>query len=96
MATQKERELMHEIMDLAVDIGAGDYDVCAEYHGHIHAFDARIAPKGSNEWVYYGDTVYLSGRTDSFKPAAAINGLTKILSAVKKYHKSYDSDGVKL
>lgn len=96
MATEKEKALIKEITDLAMDMGDGDYNVCCDYHGHIHGFDARISRKGASDWVYYADTVYLSGRKDIWKPEDAIYALNDILAAVKQYHPAFDADGVKL
>ena len=96
MATEKEKALVKEITDLAMDIGAGDYNVCVDYHGHVHGVDARISLKGSSDWVYYSDTVYLSGRTDIWTEKTSIPQLKKMLAQVKKHHKSFDADGVKL
>lgn len=96
MATEKERELMREIMDLALDIGDGEYNVAIDYSGHIHGFAVRIAKKGSNDWTFYGDTIYLSGRTDIWGEQQSVKLLTKYLDEVKKYHKDYDTDGIRL
>jgi len=96
MATEKEKALIQEITDLAMEMGDGDYNVCCDYHGHIHAFDARIALKGSSDWVYYGDTVYLSGRKEIWTAGDAVRALNEILATVKQYHPAFDADGVKL
>jgi len=96
MATVKERELIREITDLALDIGAGDYDVCVDYSGHIHAISVRIALRGSSDCVYYGDQIYLSGRKEIWSADRAIAELEDALTEVKKYHPQFDADGVKL
>lgn len=96
MATEKERELIREITDLALDIGAGDYDVSADYSGHVHALSVRISLRGSSDYVYYGDQIYLSGRKDIWSAERAIEGLNESLSEIKKYHPAFDADGVKL
>jgi hypothetical protein len=96
MATVKEKALVAEITDLAMEMGDGDYNVCVDYHGHIHAVDVRIALRGSSDWVYYAETCYLSGRRDVFTEKKSIPELKKMLAQVKKHHKSFDADGVKL
>lgn len=96
MATEKERELMREIMDLALDIGAGEYDVSFDFSGHINGLSLRIAKKGSNDWVFYGEAIYLSGRNEFWDEKQSVELLTKYLSEVKKYHKDYDADGIRL
>ena len=96
MATVKEKALVAEITELAMEIGAGDYNVAVEYHGHIHGVDVRISKKGESGWVYYADTVYLSGRTDIWPADEAIFALNGMLAAVKQYHPQFDADGVKL
>ena len=96
MATEKEKALIQEITSLALDIGDGDYNVCCDYHGHIHAFDVRIALKNSSDWVYYADTCYLSGRREVFTEKQSLEDLNAMLKAVKQYHPAFDADGVKL
>ena len=96
MATVKERKLIREITDLALDIGAGDYDVCVDYAGHVHGLSVRIALRGSSDYVYYGDQIYLSGRREVFSSARAIASLEEALTEIKKHHPQFDADGVKL
>lgn len=96
MATEKERKLIGEITSLAMDMGDGDYNVCADYHGHIHAFDVRIALKGSSDWVYYSDSAYLSGRKDIWTEKSSLPLLNEMLTQVKTFHPQYDADGVEL
>jgi len=96
VATEKERKLIQEITELALDIGAGDYDVCVDYSGHIHALSVRIALRGSSDWVYYGEQIYLSGRKDIWTTDRAIAELNEALTEIKKYHPAFDADGVKL
>lgn len=96
MTTKKERELIAEIMELAIDIGAGDYSVDVNYSGHIHAIHVNIAKKESSGYTYYGDAIYLSGRKDIWTAKRAISGLEEALKEVKKHHPQYDAEGVKL
>lgn len=96
MATEKERELMREIMDLALDIGDGEYNVEVDYNGFIHGFSIRIAKKGASDWVFYGESVYLSGRLDIWGEQQSVKLLTKYLDEVKKHHKDYDVDGIRM
>lgn len=96
MTTQKERELIAEITSLALDIGAGEYNVDVDYSGHIHALHVRIGKKSASDWVYYGHSIYLSGRTEIWGHQSAIEALEEALTEIKKYHPQYDADGVKL
>lgn len=97
MTTQKERELMCEIMNLAIDVtlAGGLYTVAASYIAHIHAFEIRVMKgisqvNGSSEWAH------LSGRHDIWTAKDSIDRLEQMLSEVKTYHPQYDADGVKL
>ena len=96
MATEKERKLIREITDLALDIGAGDYDVCVDYSGHVHAISVRISLRASFDNVYYGDPIYLSGRKEIWSADRAVVELNEALTEIKKYHPAFDADGVKL
>lgn len=44
MTTKKERELMCDIMNLAIDVtlAGGLYTIETDYIAHIHAFDIRV------------------------------------------------------
>ena len=97
MTTQKERELMCEIMNLAIDVtlAGGLYTVAASYIAHIHAFEIRVMKgisqvNGSSEWAH------LSGRHDIWTAKDSIDRLEQMLTEVKTYHPQYDADGVKL
>ena len=96
MATVKEKALVAEITGLALEMGAGEYNACVDYHGYIHGVDVRVAHKDSSEWAFYSDTVYLSGRNNLWTEKTSIPQLKKILAQVKKYHPQFDADGVKL
>lgn len=96
MSTEKEREIIREILELAMDIGAGDHDVSLDYSGHIHAVAVRISKKHESGFVFYGEHVYLSGRIDLWDESTSIEGLTSLLDQVKKYHPDFDSEGIPL
>ena len=98
MATEKERKLMCEIMNLSVDVNltGGEYTINAEYLGHIHAFDISIRDSKlalqneSCQWAC------LSGKSDLWDEAQSVNRLEQMLTEVKQYHPQFDADGVKL
>lgn len=96
MTTQKERELIAEIMSLALDIGAGDFSVDVDYSGHVHALYINISKKGDSGYIYYGEAIYLSGRKEIWGHEQAIAALEEALAEIKKYHPAFDADGVKL
>ena len=99
MATEKERELMREIMDLAIDVTLSDAPISigAHYIGHIHAFQIDIyisdPLKRLNKW---SDWVNISGKDEIWDEQQSIEGLEFLLAEVKKYHKDYDDDGIRL
>lgn len=99
MATEKERELIREITDLALDVNTsgGEYSVATSYIGHIHAFEVRVLDKNLKvqgdpyEWAHLS-----GGETELWDEEQAIEALTAQLNIVKTYHKSFGADGVKL
>lgn len=98
MATEKERKLMGEIMDLAVDVtlAGGEYKINAQYLGHIHAFDIRIM---DSKFVLQNESCHwacLSGKNDLWDEAKSVNRLKEMLTQVKQHHPAFDADGVKL
>lgn len=97
MTTQKERELMCEIMNLAIDVtmGGGCYTVVASYIGHIHAFEMRVL-RGITQINESAEWAHLSGRHDIWTAKDSIERLEQMLTEVKQYHPAFDADGVKL
>lgn len=99
MATEKERELMREIMDLALDVTLSDSPVSigAHYIGHIHAFEIDIHKEDQLERLNEcAEWVNLSAKYDIWSEKQSIEGLELLLTQVKKYHKDYDADGIRL
>lgn len=97
MATEKERKLMGEIMNLAVDVtlSGGLYTVAANYIAHIHAFEIRVM-KGVSQVNKSADWAHLSGLHDIWTAKESVARLEQMLAEVKTYHPQYDADGVKL
>lgn len=97
MATEKERKLMSEIMNLAVDVtlAGGLFTVAASYIAHIHAFEIRVM-KGIIQINETADWAYLSGRSDFWTEKSSLGRLEEMLTEVKQYHPAFDADGVKL
>lgn len=99
MATEKERELMREIMDLALDVTLSDaiISIGAHYIGHIHAFEIDIHKEDPLERLNEcAEWVNLSAKDDIWSEKQSIEGLELLLTQVKKYHKDYDADGIRL
>lgn len=99
MATEKERELMREIMDLALDVTVSDAPISigAHYIGHIHAFEIDIHKESPLERLNEcAEWVNLSSKDDIWSEKQSIEGLELLLTQVKKYHKDYDADGIRL
>lgn len=97
MATEKERKLMGEIMNLAIDVtlAGGLYTIETDYIAHIHAFDIRVL-KGVEQVNKSCEWANLSGRHDLWSAEESIARLEQMLTEVKQYHPAFDADGVKL
>ena len=97
MTTQKERELMCEIMNLAIDVtlAGGLYTIETAYIAHIHAFDIRVL-NGIEQVNKNAQWAHLSGLDDLWSAEESIARLEQMLTEVKTYHPQYDADGVKL
>ena len=99
MATEKERELMREIMDLAIDVTLSDEPISigAHYIGHIHAFEIDIHKESPLERLNEcAEWINLSAKDDIWSEKQSIARLELLLTQVKKYHKDYDADGIRL
>lgn len=98
MATEKERKLMCEIMNLAIDVNTsgGEYTIAANYIGHIHVFEIRILDSNLETQKDSGEWAHLSGGDDIWNEKLSLGVLSHMLQTVKTYHQQYDADGVKL
>lgn len=99
MATEKERELMREIMDLALDVTLSDSPISigSNYIGHIHAFQIDIyISEPLKRLNKCSDWVHISGKDEIWGEQQSIEGLELLLAEVKKYHKDCDADGIRL
>lgn len=98
MATVKERELMSEIMNLALDVNLaqGEYTITANYIGHIHAFEVRILSKDLELQADCKEWAHLSGKESIWGEKLSLGVLSHMLHTVKQYHPQFDADGVKL
>jgi len=97
VATEKERKLMSEITNLAVDVtvSGGPYTIVSSYIGHIHAFEMRVL-QGITQVNENAEWAHLSGRHDLWSADNSIERLEQMLAEVKQYHPAFDADGVKL
>ena len=97
MTTQKERELMAEIIDLADGVNS-DGKVNARVEMWWAGFRIMMSARPYNEesdWIYYPDRVaYFSGDVFSEENFEYVAGT--YIAELKKYHPQYDADGVKL
>lgn len=98
MATEKERKLIREITDLALDVNLAqdEYTIATAYIGHIHAFELRIL---DGDLIVQNDSVdwaHLSCKDFVWTEAQSVEQLSAMLYTVKTYHPQYDADGVEL
>lgn len=99
MATKKERKLISEITNLALDVNTsgGEYTIATNYIGHVHVFELRVLDKNL---VVHGEPLnwaHLSGGEETiWGEEQAIEALSAQLHTVKQYHPAFDADGVKL
>lgn len=96
MATEKERELMREIMDMALDINDNQEEVNCSIDIRVHGFALRILDRhGTMEWIYYPTSpAYFSD--EIFTEDKYWETCKEFMSELKKYHKDYDDDGIRL
>lgn len=97
MATEKERKLIREITDLALDVNMAG-NVIASVDVNRSSLSVRISPldvSGDWDWIYWPEqAAYFENETFDAgyfdKPAA------EFIAELKKYHPAFDADGVKL
>ena len=95
MATEKEKALLTEIIELAHDVNeAGEVDAAVDLRQYgVHV---RMSPKSFDEttdWVYYPErTAYFSDETFTEENFEYVAGT--YIAELKKHHPQYDADGV--
>lgn len=97
MATEKEKALVLEVVGLAIEVNAlGKVDAHVEYNGDfLHLYIVPRPYKSGNDWLYYAkDQAYFSD--DVFSESGFVNIANEFITELKKYHPSFDADGVKL
>lgn len=97
MTTEKERQLVNEIVDLVSGVNdAGLVDARVEVSSA--AVQVRLSAKpynAANAWVYYPDrAAYFSN--DVFTEADFEYVAGTYIAELKKHHPQYDADGVRL
>lgn len=88
MATEKEKALLRELIDLALEVNEqGVFDAHAEVSAG--AVNFRISPKPFyGSWEFYGeDTAYFSG--GAFDEAYFAKRIGVFIDAAKQHHKAY-------
>ena len=99
MATEKERKLMGEIMNLAVDVNEAGL-VVASVDINAASLAVRISPTDVSrhtewEWIYYPERpAYF--QSESFDAECFDTQAAEFIAELKKYHPAFDADGVRL
>ena len=97
MATDKEKALVSEIVELAMEVNSfGEVDAHVDV-SHM-SVQVRMSAKPfnrENAWVYYSDRpAYFSDSTFTEENFEYVAGT--YIAELKKHHPQYDADGVKL
>lgn len=100
MATEKERELMREIMDLAFEVNNQQQEINCSVDIRAHGIELRIhasdhASDIDGSWIYYPvSPAYFSD--DIFTEEKYEATCEEFRLELRKYHKDYDADGIRL
>lgn len=95
MATEKERELMREIMDLALDVNDQQDDLRFSVDIRNHGFELRIHKVETDGWVFYpGSPAYFSD--EIFTEEGYEEKCKMFMEELLKHHKDYDADGIRM
>lgn len=95
MATEKEKEKVRELVEIAMGINERKDIFCA-VDVRDFGIEMRIAPRPfEREWIFYSDRpAYFPD--DTFSIDDFISRMDSYIAEAKKHHKSFDADGVKL
>ena len=96
MATEKERELMREIVDLAFEVNDQQKEINCSVDIRAHGIELRIhASDTDGSWIYYPvSPAYFSD--DIFTEEKYEAACEEFRLELQKYHKDYDVDGIRL
>lgn len=96
MATEKEKEKVRELVELAMEINDGRTVNCA-VDVTVHGVEMRISqiPFFGSEWLFYShEAAYFSH--EIFTEERFISRMDSYIAEAKKHHPQFDADGVKL
>ena len=96
MATEKERELMREIVDLAFEVNDQQKEINCSVDIRAHGIELRIhASDTDGSWIYYPvSPAYFSD--DIFTEEKYEDTCNKFMLELRKHHKDYDADGIRM
>ena len=96
MATEKERELMREIVDLAFEVNDQQQEINCSVDIRAHGIELRIhASDTDGSWIYYPvSPAYFSD--DIFTEEKYEAACEEFRLELQKHHKDYDADGIRL
>ena len=96
MATEKERELMREIIDLAFEVNDQQQEINCSVDIRAHGIELRIHSSDTDgSWIYYPvSPAYFSD--DIFTEEKYEDTCNKFMLELRKDHNDYDADGIRL
>jgi hypothetical protein len=96
MATKKEKALVRELVELALEVNEqGRFDVAVDLRAAGVDFRISDRPWRGGDWAYYSDTcAYFENEV--FTEAAFANRMAVFIHEAKKRHSGYDDDGIKM
>ena len=96
MATEKERELMREIIDLAFEVNNQQQEINCSVDVRAHGIELRIhASDVDGSWIYYPvSPAYFSD--DIFTEEKYETTCKEFMLELRKHHKDYDAEGIRL
>lgn len=95
MATEKEREIVREIVDFVMDLNDSNKSIKAQVEIRDYSVCVHISKYGESGFLYFAEhPAYFESGSFTFERFES--QCEEFLKELRKHHKDYDADGIRL
>lgn len=95
MATEKEREIVREIVDFVMDLNDSNKSIKAQVEIRDYSVCVNLIEVGVSGFLYFADMpAYFESGSFTFERFES--QCEEFLKELRKHHKDYDADGIRL
>lgn len=95
MATEKEREIVREVVDFVMDLNDSNKSINAHVEIRDYSVCVHISKYGESGFLYFAELpAYFESGSFTFERFES--QCEEFLKELRKHHKDYDADGIRL